>query len=277
MQPCTWNAIHLQDSSFSYINAYPITIADLNFIASNPPWEIGPYWRMTWDSFAKSITMLRPAGGNSEDQCTRCCLRNVNEVIETEDFRIALVEMKREYHRTKVCQLRISHSDQTKLIWHYAFLGWLDYGCRVGDDRAALLSLIKLSRLSLQANVPRIVHCSAGCGRTGTFIALDYLLEELERGALEYDLAADPVFETVDCLHEQRMMMVQKLVQYELIYDVLRAGWEDAHGVGGNVGSNVIYTFLIDGPDSKVKKPKWTGILKRGKDSSSVEVATSGI
>ena len=211
MQPCAWNAIHLQDSSFSYINAYPITIADLNFIASNPPWEIGPYWRMTWDSTPKSITILRPAGGNGEDQYTRYCLRNVSEIIETEDFRITLVEEKREYHRTEVRQLRISHNDQTKLIWHYAFLGWLDYGCPVGDNNAALLPLIKLSRISLKANVPRIVHCSAGCGRTGTFIALDYFLEELERGALEHDLDADPVFETVDCRHEQRMMMVRSL------------------------------------------------------------------
>ena len=64
-------------------------------------------------------------------------------------------------------------------------------------------------------------------------------------------------------------------MQYELIYDALGARWEDMHGIGENVGSNVHYTFLIDGPDSKVKKPKWTGIMKRGKNASGVEVATS--
>ena len=83
------------------------------------------------------------------------------------------------------------------------------------------------------------------------------------------------MLETVDCLRKQRVKMVQKPVQYDLIYDALRARWEDMHGVGENVGSDVNYTFSNDGPDSKVISPKWTGIVKRGQDSSGVEVATS--
>ncbi|KAG0649012.1 Leukocyte common antigen [Hyphodiscus hymeniophilus] len=71
---------------------------------------------------------------------------------------------------------------------------------------------------------PRVVHCSAGVGRTGTFIALDYLLQELDEGKFD-DMVGkmdDPVFECVKKLREQRMFMVYKPAQYAFIYQVLK-------------------------------------------------------
>lgn len=77
-----------------------------------------------------------------------------------------------------------------------------------------------------QAN-PIIVHCSAGVGRTGTFIALDHLLSMLEAGQLDH-LAAyeDPIAMIVDDLRRQRMMMVQAEAQYFMLYDMLRTAWD---------------------------------------------------
>ena len=79
---------------------------------------------------------------------------------------------------------------------------------------------------------PRIVHCSAGVGRTGTFIALDFLLQELEEGKFDAFVGKkgserneDPVFECVKRLREQRMSMVYKPAQYAFIYQVLRERW----------------------------------------------------
>lgn len=67
-------------------------------------------------------------------------------------------------------------------------------------------------------------HCigSAGVGRSGTFITLDYFLREIEAGSIRQDENKDLVFETVNQLREQRMYMVQSQVQFQFIYQVLR-------------------------------------------------------
>jgi protein-tyrosine phosphatase len=119
-----------------------------------------------------------------------------------------------------------------------------------GEDRAALVRLIRLSNnltwgfgfeedalddiARIEEQMPpynprstRVVHCGAGVGRTGTFIALDYLLFLLQDGQLD-DIPhdRDPVAETVDRLRKQRMMMVEGESQFSFIYDVLKEEWD---------------------------------------------------
>lgn len=66
------------------------------------------------------------------------------------------------------------------------------------------------------------MHCSAGVGRSGTYITLDYLLTEIQNGSIAPDEVEDPVYETVNTLREQRMYMVQSEPQLHFIYDVLK-------------------------------------------------------
>ena len=54
---------------------------------------------------------------------------------------------------------------------------------------------------------PILVHCSAGIGRTGTFIAMDIALEQAKRVGV-VDFAG-----IVNRLRQQRMKMVQSLVR----------------------------------------------------------------
>lgn len=137
-----------------------------------------------------------------------------------------------------------------KDIYHLLFSGWPDFGIPEGDDRKALTQLVQLSRklnkdavapknssfemfedkkgsvaTSEELN-PRIVHCSAGVGRSGTFIALDYLLNQLETGFMDdVGPSSDPIAETVDKLRQQRMMMVQGESQFLFLYEALRELW----------------------------------------------------
>ena len=55
---------------------------------------------------------------------------------------------------------------------------------------------------------PILVHCSAGVGRTGTFIAVDIALEQAKKEGL-VDIAG-----IVNRLRKQRMKMVQTLVSF---------------------------------------------------------------
>lgn len=87
---------------------------------------------------------------------------------------------------------------------------------------------------------PMIVHCSAGCGRTGTFCTVDSVLDILKHqwaaGARSktrentttktntsdswlYDDSVDLVAETVEQFRKQRPSMVQNLSQFVLCYE----------------------------------------------------------
>jgi protein-tyrosine phosphatase len=190
---------------------------------------------------------------------------------------------------------------EEKKVWHFLFLGWPDQEVpQSPEDQKALLELIRMTRFRINAVIdhkaepeahlqpqpqatpssssslpsssvlpssnleykPRIVHCSAGVGRTGTFIALDYLLQELEEGKFD-DMVGrmdDPIFECVKRLREQRMFMVYKPGQYAFIYQILRerwiARWEKLLGKLGQEGEE----------GSPTKKRKFSRDEKEGVD-----------
>jgi protein tyrosine phosphatase len=79
---------------------------------------------------------------------------------------------------------------------------------------------------------PVLVHCSAGCGRTGTFCTVDSVMEMLKRqrdamnGKIELEEwmqhdEIDLIEHTVQALREQRISMVQNLSQYVLAYETV--------------------------------------------------------
>ncbi|RWQ93473.1 protein-tyrosine phosphatase 2 [Paecilomyces variotii] len=179
-----------------------------------------------------------------------------DKVKESMSGRVTLLESHwDESCRSQVRKLELTIGSESKIVWHFLFGGWADYSKPEGEDRQALLELLKASESkSTTPDNPRVVHCSAGVGRTGTFIALDYLLKELDSGALLEisDPQVDPVFDTVDHMREQRMMMVYNEMQLLFIYEVIREQAELRLGHGkendGRTGSK-------DG-DPDIRSPK---------------------
>lgn len=57
-----------------------------------------------------------------------------------------------------------------------------------------------------------VVHCSAGVGRTGTFIATDIIMQKLKQ---EQKIN---IYDLVKKLREQRVKMVQSIEQYIFLY-----------------------------------------------------------
>lgn len=82
---------------------------------------------------------------------------------------------------------------------------------------------------------PILVHCSAGCGRTGTFCTIDSVIDMLKRQRITHEAGEnkmevddgdwvdrddlDLVAKTVDDFRHQRLSMVQNLRQFVLCYE----------------------------------------------------------
>jgi protein-tyrosine phosphatase len=78
-----------------------------------------------------------------------------------------------------------------------------------------------------------VVHCSAGCGRTGTFCTVDSVIDMLKRQRLKTSVPPssegdwvhndnddiDLIANTVEDFRSQRLSMVQTLRQFVLCYE----------------------------------------------------------
>ncbi|KAI9220897.1 protein-tyrosine phosphatase-like protein [Blastocladiella britannica] len=103
-------------------------------------------------------------------------------------------------------------------VWIMDSAEWPDHQA---IDADALLSMVELARfINPSIRSPMVVHCSAGCGRTGTFIAVDCITRYLESGirSAHFDHGPDLVAQVVADLKTQRVQMVQSLAQFELVY-----------------------------------------------------------
>ena len=107
--------------------------------------------------------------------------------------------------------------------------GWGDYS--VPDTTTTLLSIIqKVRELSASSPslpfirthaepAPILVHCSAGVGRTGTFIATFRLTSSINHMSL---FSRPSVWDTVVDMRRARPKMVQKREQYLYVYECIR-------------------------------------------------------
>ena len=62
---------------------------------------------------------------------------------------------------------------------------------------------------------PILVHCSAGIGRTGTFIVIDMILDQIKRQGLDCEI---DIQRTIQMVRSQRSGMVQTEAQYKFVY-----------------------------------------------------------
>lgn len=126
-----------------------------------------------------------------------------------------------------------NNSLPTKTVHHFYFDQWRDM-----SKPQEVIPIMKLCQHSHGLNSkgnPIIVHCSAGVGRSGTFIALDHLIHDTsdfhtERGHIglkpSVEYKKDLIEQIVSQLRSQRMKMVQMSDQFKFIYHAARYLYE---------------------------------------------------
>ncbi|CAF0893231.1 unnamed protein product [Adineta ricciae] len=116
--------------------------------------------------------------------------------------------------------LIITHGENQRHILLYHFLHWLDHD--VPDDEAPILEL--LLRLyddrSLSPETPILVHCSAGCGRTGSIIAIDLcrLLIRDDHLFLTNTYQTYPIYQIALHIRQFRIALIQTAKQFSFVH-----------------------------------------------------------
>ncbi|KAL7073209.1 hypothetical protein ACQ4LE_007513 [Meloidogyne hapla] len=121
--------------------------------------------------------------------------------------------------------------EEERLIYHFQILSWEDNDACPVESVLNFLDAVNecekneiggnKNKIDKKAKIgPIIVHCSAGIGRTGTFLALDILINRIKQKGPK---CVCDVQRTVRMLREQRATMVQTEAQYRFIFYVISA------------------------------------------------------
>ena len=110
-------------------------------------------------------------------------------------------------------------------VSHLQTIQWADLPAP--DDTRILRDLVhQAMELNISEKDPILVHCSAGVGRTGTFIAIFKLVKDYMNSRVKALDFKKTVLEMRKC----RMKMVQKKEQYVYIFKCLREEVEAEEG-----------------------------------------------
>uniref|UniRef100_A0A1X7U8U7 protein-tyrosine-phosphatase n=1 Tax=Amphimedon queenslandica TaxID=400682 RepID=A0A1X7U8U7_AMPQE len=100
------------------------------------------------------------------------------------------------------------------MITQYHFTSWPDHG--VPEYATSILQFHRRIKNEYKPTKgPMLVHCSAGVGRTGTFMAIDMGLQQAEKeGGID-------IISIINRMRQQRMKMIQTADQYIFVNDAV--------------------------------------------------------
>nr|CAD7446100.1 unnamed protein product [Timema bartmani] len=180
------------------------------------PSTIADFWEMVWQENTRVIVMTTKEIERGKNKCVRYWpedaqgkdylkmkVRNLSE-SSTADYTLReFVVMKEGF-------------DEERKVYHYHFQAWPDHG--VPSDPGCVLNFLHDVN-ARQESIPNagsvLVHCSAGIGRTGTFIVIDMILDQIKRQGLDCEI---DIQRTIQMVRSQRSGMVQTEAQYKFVY-----------------------------------------------------------
>nr|XP_023651146.1 receptor-type tyrosine-protein phosphatase T isoform X9 [Paramormyrops kingsleyae] len=204
------------DPHSDYINANYIDgyHRPRHYIATQGPMQetVRDFWRMIWQENSVSIVMVTNLVEVGRVKCVRYW---PDETEVYGDIKVTLIETEplAEYViRTFTVQKKGHH--EIREIRQFHFTSWPDHG--VPCYATGLLGFVRQVKFLNPPDAgPIVVHCSAGAGRTGCFIAVDIMLDMAENeGVVD-------IFNCIRELRSQRVNMVQTEEQYVFVHDAI--------------------------------------------------------
>ncbi|XP_044305733.1 receptor-type tyrosine-protein phosphatase beta isoform X2 [Varanus komodoensis] len=181
------------------------------------------FWKMAWEQNVHNVVMVTQCVEKGRVKCDHYWPFDQDSLY----YGDLIVQMLSEsvlpewtIREFKVCSEE--QLESSRLIRQFHYTVWPDHG--VPETTQSLIQFVRTVRDYINRTPhagPTIVHCSAGVGRTGTFIALDRILQQLD------SKDSVDIYGAVHDLRLHRLHMVQTECQYvylhQCVRDVLRA------------------------------------------------------
>ncbi|XP_029155618.1 tyrosine-protein phosphatase 10D isoform X1 [Nylanderia fulva] len=181
------------------------------------------FWRMVWESNSRAIVMLTRCIEKGREKCDHYWPVDTLPVYYG-DICVTILN-ETHYPDWSITEFMLCRGDVKRVIQHFHFTTWPDFG--VPSPPQTLARFVRAFRERVRPDQrPIVVHCSAGVGRSGTFITLDRILQQILVSKYV------DIFGIVWAMRKERVWMVQTEQQYICIHQCLLAVLEGQDTTG---------------------------------------------